>query len=47
MSRKRCAIQHAIMHGRQPPGLTLHQLLDIDLPIEWSEQRRVLDFDRS
>ncbi|HEY9235221.1 MAG TPA: recombinase family protein [Phenylobacterium sp.] len=40
-------IQHAIMHGRQPLGLTLHQLLDIDLPIEWSEQRRVLDFDRS
>lgn len=38
-------IQRAIMTGRQPPGLTLHQLLQADLPVAWEDQRRMLDFE--
>lgn len=37
-------IQRAIMTGRHPQGLTLHQLLQADLPVAWDEQRRMLDF---
>ncbi len=37
-------IQQAIIDGRQPNGLTLERMMRIDLPIAWSEQRRVLGF---
>ena len=35
-------IQHAILTGRQPPGLTLKKLMDTDLPLDWAEQKRHL-----
>lgn len=35
-------IQRAILDGAQPPTLTLEQLMRQDLPLSWSEQRRVL-----
>ncbi len=38
-------IQQAILEGRQPPALTLDQLLKIRLPTSWAEQRRALCFD--
>lgn len=38
-------IQQAIMEGRQPPALTLDQLLKMRLPTGWAEQRRALGFD--
>lgn len=38
-------IQQAILEGRQPPALTLDQLLKTRLPTSWAEQRRVLCFD--
>ena len=31
-------LQRAILAGRQPPGLTLKQLLEQRLPLLWSEQ---------
>lgn len=39
-------IQQAILEGRQPPALTLHQLLKMRLPTSWPGQRRALCFDR-
>jgi site-specific DNA recombinase len=33
-------IQQAILDGRQPPGLTLQQLMRVELPIDWNDQRR-------
>lgn len=38
-------IQQAILEGRQPPALTLDQLLKMRLPTDWAEQRRTLCFD--
>lgn len=38
-------IQQAILKGRQPPALTLHQLLKMQIPTGWPEQRRALCFD--
>lgn len=38
-------IQQAILEGRQPPALTLDQLLRMRLPTGWTEQRRALGFD--
>jgi hypothetical protein len=38
-------IQQAILERRQPPALTLDQLLRIRLPTGWLEQRRALGFD--
>jgi len=37
-------IQRAILEARQPPTLTLEQLMREDLPLSWAEQRRVLGF---
>jgi site-specific DNA recombinase len=37
-------IQQEILEGRQPPALTLDQLLRMRIPTEWTEQRRVLGF---
>jgi DNA invertase Pin-like site-specific DNA recombinase len=34
----------AILDGRQPPGLSRHQLLECDLPMDWALQRRLLGF---
>jgi site-specific DNA recombinase len=33
-------LQRAILEGRQPRGLTLARLIDSDIPLLWSEQRR-------
>ena len=33
-------LQRAILEGRQPSDLTLARLLDSDIPLLWSEQRR-------
>ena len=38
-------IQQAILEGRQPPALTLDQLLKMQFPTCWAEQRRALCFD--
>ncbi|HYD26357.1 recombinase family protein [Brevundimonas sp.] len=38
-------IQQAILEGRQPPALTLDQLLKMRLPRGWPGQRRALGFD--
>jgi DNA invertase Pin-like site-specific DNA recombinase len=35
-------IQQAILEGRQPPALTLDQLLKMRLPTAWPDQRRAL-----
>jgi hypothetical protein len=35
-------IQRDILAGRQPPGLTLEQLIHMDIPAGWVEQRRLL-----
>jgi hypothetical protein len=32
----------AILQGRQPIALTATQLTELDLPLDWSEQRRLL-----
>ena len=37
-------IVKAIVQGRQPPELTARRLRDVNLPLEWNEQRRVLGF---
>ena len=36
-------LQRAILAGRQPPGLTLKKLLELRLPLLWSDQVRVFD----
>jgi site-specific DNA recombinase len=35
-------LQRAILEGRQPRHLTLARLIDSDIPLLWSEQRRLL-----
>ncbi|WP_269514462.1 recombinase family protein [Brevundimonas subvibrioides] len=37
-------IQQAIMDGRQPVGLTLQSLRDVDIPVSWDAQRKALGF---
>lgn len=37
-------IQKAIIEGRQPPALTLDQLLRMKIPTAWTDQRRALHF---
>ncbi len=37
-------IVKAIVEGRQPPSLTARSLLEVQLPLAWSDQRRVLGF---
>ena len=37
-------IQHAVLTGRQPPGLSLKRLIDTELPRDWAEQRTCLGF---
>ena len=37
-------IQHAILTGLQPAGLTLKQIMRIVLPLDWAMQRNVLGF---
>ena len=32
----------AILQGRQPAALTVTRLTELDLPLDWSEQRRLL-----
>jgi hypothetical protein len=32
----------AILQGRQPVELTASRLTEIDLPLDWTEQRRLL-----
>jgi len=32
----------AILQGRQPVELTATRLTELDLPLEWTEQRRLL-----
>jgi len=34
-------LQRAILEGRQPRGMTLARLIEIDIPHLWSEQRRL------
>ena len=36
-------LQRAILDGRQPPGLTLQQLLRAPMPMLWSEQAAMID----
>jgi site-specific DNA recombinase len=38
-------IQQAILTGRQPPHLNFDTFRKIDLPLLWSEQRKVLGFE--
>ena len=35
-------IQRAIIDGRQPVGLTLKQLMKIDIPLGWEAQRQAI-----
>ena len=37
-------IQSALLEGRQPYHLNLEIMKKMDLPISWSEQRRMLGF---
>lgn len=37
-------IQQAVLRGRHPRQLNLETLLNQDLPLVWSEQRRALGF---
>ena len=37
-------IQHSILSGRQPAGLSLNRLTQIQLPLDWEEQRERLGF---
>lgn len=37
-------ITQAILDGRQPPHLTLGDLLERDIPLDWAEQRRAFGF---
>ena len=37
-------IQNAILDGRQPIGINLQALMQIDIPLGWDEQRRTLGF---
>ncbi len=35
-------LQRAILEGRQPREITLARLIDSEIPLLWSEQRRLL-----
>ena len=35
-------LQRAIIEGRQPKGLTLRQLMRMDIPIAWEAQRSAI-----
>ena len=37
-------ISTAILDGTQPPGLTARQLIDSDLPTDWSLQSKIFGF---
>ncbi len=37
-------IVEAILQGRQPLGVTLSHILQVDLPLSWRAQREVLGF---
>jgi hypothetical protein len=38
------AITQAILNGTQPPRLTLADLMQRDIPVDWNEQRRAFGF---
>ena len=37
-------IQQAIIEGRQPPGLSVQQLLGREIPVAWADQRTIFGF---
>jgi DNA invertase Pin-like site-specific DNA recombinase len=37
-------IQRDILAGRQPPALNLQQLVKMDIPLDWNEQRKALNW---
>ena len=37
-------IQRDILAGRQPPSLNLQQLVTMEIPLCWNEQRKLLDW---
>jgi DNA invertase Pin-like site-specific DNA recombinase len=37
-------IQRDILAGRQPPSLNLQRLVELDMPLCWNEQRKLLDW---
>jgi DNA invertase Pin-like site-specific DNA recombinase len=40
-------IQRAILEGRQPAGLTMRQIIDVGVPLGWSQQRELFGFARA
>ena len=38
----RCKLVEAILQGRQPVELTATRLTELDLPLDWTEQRKLL-----
>jgi site-specific DNA recombinase len=40
------AIQQAILDGRQPPELTLEQIIRKPIPLDWDVQARIYGFTR-
>ncbi len=40
------AIQKAILDGRQPPELTLEQIIRKPIPLDWDVQARIYRFSR-
>ena len=40
-------IQQGILSGRQPPDLNLEKLVQITIPLAWSEQRKLLGWPNS
>ena len=40
------AIQKAILNGRQPPELTLEQIIRKPIPLDWDVQARIYGFSR-
>lgn len=40
-------VQQAILAGRQPPGFTVQRVLDADIPVCWSDQRRHFGFEEA
>ena len=40
-------IQHAILNGCQPPGMTLSRLSAMRIPPAWADQRKALGFHKS
>ena len=46
MEKRRSVEQEQIAARAQPPGLGVRKLLEASpLPLNWAEQRRVLEFD--